>query len=547
MITMILLVSVIVLGSGYIFYGRFLDRQFNIDPARRPPSQTEYDGIDRVPAHPAVLLGHHFSSIAGAGPIVGPIIAAAAFGWLPALLWILIGSIFIGGVHDYASLVASIRHHAHSIAEITKNYVNPLAYKLMLLFIWLCLVYVITVFTDMTAGTFVQNGGVATSSLLFIILAIGFGYNVVHTKMAVWKSSVIFIPLVFAVIWIGQLIPIQPDAMAWIPGLSPAKIWSLILIIYCFAASITPVWILLQPRDYLSSYLLYASILIGFIGILFGGLTLSYPAFIGWDVAGVGSLFPILFITIACGACSGFHSLIASGTSSKQLSSEKDARLIGYGAMLIEALVAIIALSTLMILPWGSASAGKPPLEIFSRGIGHFMNLLGIPVQVGYAFGLLSLSTFILTSLDSGTRIGRYVVEEFFDLKIKGSRYPATLISLILPTILLLITLHDEKGNPIPVWKAIWPVFGSTNQLLAGIALLVILIWLKKTNRRWWYIAFPLVFMIGMTVWSLFILLQQSQLPIIHTIAIILLILTAILVIESIRTILKPDLPKTTT
>ncbi len=533
MLVVILLIAVAAFIAAYIFYGRFLTKRYELDDSHPTPSHTDYDGVDRVPAKNAVLLGHHFSSIAGAGPVVGPIIASVAFGWLPALLWILFGAVLIGGVHDFSTLVASIRHKARSIAEIAKEYMSPLAYNLFLLFIWLALVYVLTVFADMTAGTFVDNGGVATTSILFIALAIGFGASVYRLKISVLKASLVFVPLVFFSVWLGQQIPISKDIVPKIIGNDPAKTWDIFLIIYCFIASTTPVWILLQPRDYLSSFLLYASVIGGFVGILLGGFPIQFPSFINWSDEQLGGLFPILFITIACGACSGFHAIVASGTTSKQINKESDAKLIGYGAMLIEGLVAVIAISTVAMLAKDSELAGKAPLVIYGTGMSKFLAVFGISEQMGYSFGLLALSTFILTTLDTATRLGRYVFEEFFHLKNVKWRYASTFATLILPAIFVLITLKDTSGNPIPAWKAIWPVFGATNQLLAGLVLLVIAVWLKKTGKKAGFVLVPMLFMNIMTIWALVLLLNQYRFTLIGIIAGILLLLAIVLIVEA--------------
>ncbi len=537
MLFYILLIAIVLFALAFRFYGRFLEREFSVNNDNKTPSHSDYDGIDRVPAPKAVLLGHHFSSIAGAGPIVGPIIAAVAFGWLPALIWIVLGSIFIGGVHDFSSLMASIRHKARSIAEIAREHMSPLAYKLFLSFIWLTLVYVLTVFTDLTATTFVEDGGVATSSMLFIVLAIGFGIFLYRLKIPLLWSSLVFVPLMFLATWIGHIIPLNAEAVSSFTGADAAKFWSVLLIVYAFIASTTPVWILLQPRDYLSSYLLYASVLGGFVGILFGGYTVQYTAFAGWYAPALGALFPVLFITVACGACSGFHAVVASGTSSKQLDQEKDARPISYGAMLIEGVVAVIALSTVAMLPNGDPLAGKVPLVIYGTGIGNFFATLGIPHKLGFSFGLLALSTFILTTLDTATRLGRYIFEEFFNLKGTSTRYLSTLATLFMPLVFVLITLKDVHGNPLPVWKAIWPVFGATNQLLAGLTLLVILVWLKKTGRKTFYVIGPMIFMNVMTVWALIQLIMQYRLTTIGAIAMVLFVLAAILMVEAVRTL----------
>ncbi len=539
MLITILFTAVIAFLLAYVFYGRFLVKRYELDNNRPTPSHTDYDGIDRVPAHKMILLGHHFASIAGAAPIVGPIIAGLVFGWIPVLLWIVLGSIFVGGVIDFSALTASIRHNARSIAEIAKQYMSPVAYKLLLAFIWLTLVYVLTVFADLTAITFVDNGGVATSSLLFIALAVVFGLAINKWKIPILQASLIFVPLVFVAVWLGQLIPISADIMPQIIAGEPKKTWALILIVYCFFASTTPVWILLQPRDYLSSYLLYASVLTGFVGIILGGYAIHYPAFTTWSVPQTGTLFPILFITVACGACSGFHSIVASGTSSKQLNKETDAQAIGYGGMLLEGVVAVIALSTVIMLPKGNELTGKDPLVIYGTGIAKFLSVLGIPEKLGFSFGLLALSAFILTTLDTATRLGRYIFEELLDLKGSCSRYVSTLATLALPTIFVLINLKDPNGNPIPAWRAIWPVFGTSNQLLAGLVALVIAVWLKKTGRKLGFILGPVFFMNIVTVWALVLLLRQYRFSVIGIIAAILLLLAVVLIIEAYKTVRK--------
>jgi len=539
MLVAILLIAVLAFALAYAVYGRFLARRYELDDTRPTPSHTDYDGIDRVPAHKAVLLGHHFSSIAGAAPIVGPIIASLAFGWLPVVLWIILGSIFIGAVIDFSSLVASIRHNARSIAEVARQYMSPVAYRLLLAFIWLTLVYVLTVFADLTATTFTDDGGVATSSLMFIVLAIFFGLAINKMKIPLLRASLIFVPLVFLAIWAGQKIPISADLIPEIIAGEPKKTWALILILYCFLASTTPVWILLQPRDYLSSYLLYASVISGFVGILIGGFTIQYPAFTAWNVPATGTLFPILFITVACGACSGFHSIVASGTSSKQLNKESDGKAIGYGGMLLEGLVAVIALATVIMLPKGDQLTLKAPLVIYGRGIASFLSAMGIPENLGFSFGLLALSAFILTTLDTATRLGRYIFEELFNLKGKSSRYISTFATLTLPAIFVLINLKDARGNLIPAWKAIWPVFGACNQLLAGLVALVIAVWLKKTGRRFGFIIGPVLFMNTVTVWALVLLLRNYRFSAVGIIAAVLLLLALVLIVEAFRTFKK--------
>jgi carbon starvation protein len=535
MLTVIFLFAVTAFAAAYLIYGRFLTRFFDIDNARPTPAHTEYDGVDRVPANPAILLGHHFSSIAGAGPIIGPVLAALAFGWLPVLLWVVAGSILIGGVHDFATLVVSIRHRARSIAEIARQEMSPLSYRLFLSFIWLTLVYILIVFLDLTAATFVMDGAVATASMLFIVLAVAFGLCVYHLGLTVGFASAIFVPLVFGAVWAGESFPLSAGMVPAPLGGDPGKTWNVLLVIYCLAASTMPVWVLLQPRDYLSSFLLYASVLAGFVGILLGGIPVRYPAFLAWSAPELGALFPILFITVACGACSGFHSIVASGTSSKQLDRESDAKLIGYGGMLIEGVVAVIALATVMMLPLGDPLGVKAPLVVYGTGIGKFVSVFGVPERIGYSFGILALSTFILTTLDTATRLGRYIFEEFFGLSGTKARYGSTLATLFIPSIFVLITLRDARGNPVPAWKVIWPAFGATNQLLAALTLLVITLWLKKGGKRTVIVLVPMVFMIVMTVWALALLIGQYGCTIIGAIAAVLLVMAFLLVWETMK------------
>jgi carbon starvation protein len=319
--------------------------------------------------------------------------------------------------------------------------------------------------------------------------------------------------------------------------------WNVILIIYAFIAAISPVWVLLQPRDYLSSFLLYASLLGAFIGIIFGGFSFQYPAFTTWSDIDRGTLFPILFITIACGACSGFHSIVASGTTSKQLNCETDARKIGYGAMLIEGLVAVIALFTVAMLVRNDELIKQAPLVVFGTGMGNFLNIMGIPFEVGMSFGILAVSTFLLTTLDTSTRLARYILEELLNISNPSFRYLSTVATLVLPVIFTFITLYDAQGNPIPAWKAVWPVFGSTNQLLAGLALLVVYVWQKRKGKKTIFILIPMVFMLSMTLWALVQLIYQSGFTSIGIISAILLVLAVILVVEAVRIVFFRPIP----
>ncbi len=527
---LLIAIGVVLFVIGYRVYGAFLDRQFGIDPDRKTPAYTHYDGLDYMPARTPVLMGHHFSSIAGAGPIVGPIIAVAFFGWLPAVLWIVLGSIFIGGVHDYSSLVVSIRHKAKSIAQVAKRMMSPVAHKLYLTFIWFTMIYVLTVFVDLTADSFVQDGGVASSSLMYIMLAVLLGLSVYRMNLSLGKASLVFVPLVFLAIYVGQLVPMgTPPAL--VHG-EPKTTWTVILLFYCFVASITPVWILLQPRDYLSAYLLLACIIGGVAGIALGGYPLDTKAYLGFS-ANLGYLFPALFITIACGACSGFHSIVASGTTAKQLNNERSARPVAYGSMLFEGLLALIAVGAIVVA--GGALAGNSPAQVFASGMGIFVGSFGIPRALGTSFGLLAVSTFLLTTLDTGTRLGRYIFEEFFDRWGMKWHLIATAATLALPLWFALTEFKDAQGQVIPAWRAIWPIFGATNQLLGALALLTVGVWLKRTGRRTVFVIVPMVFMFAVTLLALVMLFFKNEIIVVRVLSAFLFALAVVLIVEALK------------
>ncbi len=528
----IFIVSVILFVFAYIKYGKFLRNKFNLDNKRGTPSHLMYDGVDYVPTPRVVLLGHHFSSIAGAGPIVGPIIASVAFGWLPALLWVLIGSIFVGGVHDFSALIASIRHKGRSIADIANEHLSKKARRLFLIFVWLALIYIIIVFTDLTSQTFVQDGGVASSSIMYIFLALLFGFVLYKLKVKLIDSSLIFVPLVFVIIFIGQYFPIDLSNISFL-SLTPAKEWSIILLIYCGIASILPVWMLLQPRDYLSSYLLYVCVLFGAIGIILGCEKIKYPIYTSFKSDSLGLLFPMLFITVACGAISGFHSLVASGTSSKQIDKEEDALVIGYGGMLLEGVVAVIAISTVVMLSIKDELTMQQPLIIFASGMGKFFSVVGLNERFGIHFGLLALSAFVLTTLDTATRIGRYVFQEFFSITGGKARFFATIATITIPFIMIFIDFKDKAGNVIPAWKVIWPLFGSTNQLLGALSLLIVFVWLSKLFIPNRFILIPMFFMLIVTLLSLYFQIKKFGLTGIGGIAILLFALAIFLIYEA--------------
>ncbi|MDD5454833.1 MAG: carbon starvation protein A [Candidatus Ratteibacteria bacterium] len=536
-LTLLFLAAVFFLLAGYIFYGRMLGRIYELNDKKTTPAHTFKDGVDHIPTDKTVLLGHHFSSIAGAGPIIGPI-SGAMFGWLPVLLWIIIGSIFLGGVHDFSSLVSSIRNKAMSLGELIKNLMGRRGKLLFLIFSWLTLVLVIAVFLELTKTTFVQDPGVATSSTLYILLAVAFGILLYKVKTPLLYTTIICLVFLFAFIYVGQKFPLAKSEKFWVYALAS----------YCFLASILPVWFLLQPRDYLSSFLLYASAIGGFIGIIIGGYKITYPTYTAFNINGV-YLYPILFVTVACGAISGFHSLVSSGTTSKQLNKESDAKIIGYGGMIIEGLVAVISLATVMIISKERyAELIANPLAIYANGMGMFLNKLGLPLQFGENFAILALSTFILTTLDTAARIGRYTLSELLGehLVIFKNKYFSTLVTISAALFLVLAKSYDLQGNLIPAWKIIWPVFGSSNQLLASLALLSATLYLISKKKRCLITLLPLLFMLPMTIFALLLIAVKNlhtQTPnhIMGFSAIILIILALLLTIESITSIYRKE------
>lgn len=502
MISTIVLASLAILGLAYIIYGRFLDRQVQPDDTQTTPANQINDGIDYVPARASLLLGQHFSAISAAGPIVGPILAGIWFGWLPALLWIILGAIFIGGVHDYLSLFASIRHKAASIGEIVRQQMSPMTHIFFLLFIWLTLLYVIVAFTDITAQTFKAvseetafGPAVAASSILYLALAIIMGL-LLRLNLSLRVLTAIFLPLVLFTVWLGPHLP--ASILTFLGGIS-TKQWGVFLLVYCFIASVIPMWLLLQPRGYLGGWLLYLTILVGLIGALFGGFKTQYPAI---NLSGLHSalngklMFPFLFITIACGACSGFHAIVSSGTTSRQLNRESDARPIGYGTMLLEGVVAVIALATVMMLPGGSTELAMDPNLVYARGLSNYLGLLGISFNVAFPFALLAFSTFVYDTLDVSTRLARYVLEELMGWKGLWGGCAAALISLLVPLAFLL--LSKEKA-----YLLAWPIFGTSNQMLASLTLLALSTWLIHIGKKAYYVILPMIFMVGMTMTAL--------------------------------------------
>ncbi|MDR2883964.1 MAG: hypothetical protein LBV09_02525 [Deferribacteraceae bacterium] len=553
-------ISAVVLGVAYLTYGKFLSKKvFQTDNDNPGPAVTMEDGKDFVSAKRGMLMGQHFSAIAAAGPINGPILAATMFGWLPALLWVVLGSIFVGGVHDYGSLVASVRNKAKSITDVIRIYVSRRAWILFMVFIWIALVYVLVAFTDITASAFVGNvtlesgevvkgGAIASSSIMYLILPMIMGLLIRFGGLKEWLAALIFLPLVGVAIWAGQFIPVS---LPFAEIITQQKAWGVLILIYCLVASITPMWLILQPRGAVGGYFLYAALFFAAIGIAFGGYTVNYPAFVTPPAATSfwTPMFPVLFITIACGACSGFHALISSGTTSKQLSCEVDAKPVAYGTMLLEGMVGVVSIACVMILTTNSELISKAPNFVYASALGDFMQLIGIPATFGISFGLMAFTTFVYDTLDVCTRLGRYIVQEITGLKGKTGAFISTFVTAGAPAFFIFQTSTDAAGKPIPVWRMFWNTFGASNQLLAALALIGISIWLMKTrkNTKVWLVSFiPAVFMLIMSNWALvaavydgFVLGKGNK--VIPVVSVVLIVLSLFVAIETFTVMFRKE------
>jgi carbon starvation protein len=575
----IVLASAAILTVAYWTYGPILSRLLQLNPHAKTPAHELRDDVDYQPLEPNALLSQHFSAIAAAGPIVGPILAGVMFGWLPALIWILVGSIFIGGVHDMSALVASIRHKARSIAEVVRDHMSRRAFLLFLTFVWLALVYIIVAFTDITAASFVgvqelENGekvtgaGIASSSLMYLALPIIMGLLLRYTKLSIGWATVIFLPLVGVSIWAGQHVPF--DLTAILRTFNPSaddklahKTWDVILLGYCCIASVVPMWLLLQPRGHLGGYFLYVALFGGAIGLVISSATgtesIQYTPFVGWQSATGETLFPILFITIACGACSGFHSLIASGTTSKQLRVETDARLIGYGAMLLEGMVAVLSLCCVMRLATGSPLLTGSPNLIYAKGIGSFLQTLGVAAPLAVSFALMAFTTFVYDTLDVCTRLGRYIIQELTGWHDARGKWLGTILTAGAPVFFVTSTVTDASGKVVPLWRVFWQLFGASNQLLAALTLLGVTVWLWRTRKATWVwlvAGLPTVWMYTMSTWALgrMIAAQLNDITtkpsvptityVLFSISSLLVLLAALMLVEAIRALL-PSRPST--
>ena len=505
---LMMVIAIVVLGGAYLLYGRYLQKKWGIDPNAKTPAYELQDGVDYVPADTNVVFGHQFASIAGAGPINGPI-QAAIFGWLPVLLWILIGGVFFGAVQDFAAMYASVKNKGRTIGYIIEEYIGRLGKKLFLLFTWLFCILVVAAFADVVAGTFngfvadesgvvskvAANGAVATTSVLFILEAVVLGMILKYAKFNKWVNTAIAIVMLVAAVALGLQFPVYLSR----------DVWHLIIFAYVLIACVTPVWALLQPRDYLNSYLLIFMIVGAVIGVFVSNPSCNLKAFTGFNVDGQ-YLFPILFVTIACGAVSGFHSLVSSGTASKQIKNEKNMLPVSFGAMLMESMLAVIALIAVASFAKGEAASQglTTQPQIFAGAIANFLSAIGLPHSLVYTLITLAVSAFALTSLDSVARVGRLSFQEFFIdenvndnnknsfMKIVTNKYFATILTLVFAYLLAKVGYAE-----------IWPLFGSANQLLSVLALVACAVFLKKTKRQGIMLWVPMVFMMAVTFTAL--------------------------------------------
>ncbi len=561
----LLIISVAVLLAGYVLYGRWLCKQWGVGELDKPtPAHALEDGIDYVPAKAPILMGHHFSSIAGAGPITGPI-GAAGFGWLACTLWILIGGIFFGGVHDFGALFASVRHDGKSIGEIISTNMSKRAKMLFLIFAYLTLILVVAAFASIVAGTFgatfteagevdlvasEANARVAMVSLLFIAIAIVFGFLVYRRNAPMSVASVIGVIAIVAIIAVGMNfhpIYLSKDAWMWICG------------IYIAIASVTPVWILLQPRDYLSSFLLYAMLALAVVAVVLARPDMSSMATVATTNPSGMPIFPVLFTTIACGAISGFHSLVSSGTTSKQLDKEADAKPIAYGGMLLECVLAILTLCAVAYAySWNAANPDSQltgATAIFGGGLAHMIDdTIPGTYSILYTLLVLTYSAFCLTSLDTATRLARFMFQEFWLDSSKGETpenvtgYKKVLSNMYVSTAITVVlgVLLGLNG-----YEKIWALFGSANQLLAGLGLLAVATWLGNIGKNNKMFLLPMGFMIIVTICSLLVN-TKNQIAVISAggadwgpyvqaiLGILLVVLAVILAIEGCVTIAHP-------
>ena len=510
----IVLIGIVCLGAGYLLYGRWLANKWGLDPKAKTPAFTHEDGEDYVPSSKFTVFSHQFSSIEGAGPVTGPILASV-FGWVPVLLWLIVGGLFFGAVQDFGALYASVKNEGKSMGMIIEKYIGKTGRKLFMLFCWLFTLLVIAAFTDMVAGTFVAKGvegmtektanadaSAASISMLFIVVAIIFGLvqkSIVKAgkKMNEWVKAIVAIVLLVAMFAVGMALPIYATKSAWI----------YIIMAYLFLASVMPMWLLMQPRDYMTTFMLLGMIIGAVLGVVVAHPSMNLNAFNGFTLGSGASkqmLFPTLFVTIACGAVSGFHSLVSSGTSSKTISNEKDMPMVGYGAMVVESLLGIVALVVVGAVAVNGTKPAGTPFAIFSTGVAGFLEKLGVPVHVATVFMTMCVSALALTSLDSVARIGRMSFQELF---YGDSTDPATMtpVQRVLTNkyFATVITLFFGYLLTLGGYNNVWPLFGSANQLLAAMVLIAIAVFLKTTGRTGWTLYAPMFIMLAVTFTAL--------------------------------------------
>lgn len=497
----IMMIAIVALAVGYFGYARWLEKTWGIDPARPTPAVEKNDGKDFSPASRWTVFAHQFTSITGAGPVTGPIIAAM-FGWAPALLWMIVGGIFFGAVQDFAALYASVKNGGKSVGMIIESYVGRTGRQLFLLFCWLFTLLVIAAFCDMVANTFngfakdgatiMPNAAAASISLLYMFVAVGFGFYLKYVKPTAGVQLVVGIVLMVAMVAAGISFPVYADA----------ETWRYVVFAYLFAASVMPMWALKQPRDYLSMFLLIGMILAAVIGVCIQNPSINMPAFAGFTVKGL-DLFPILFVTIACGAVSGFHSLVSSGTSSKMISSENDMRLVGYGSMCVEVVLGVVSLIVVCAAATNGVLPAGTPFQTFSGSVAAFLTeIFGVPHQIAACILTMCVSALALTSVDAVARIGRMSLQELF-MPEPGKEKTAVQKLFTNTVFATCLTLIAGYALCMAGYMSVWPLFGSANQLLSALVLTGLAVFLKSTGRKGWMLYAPMTIMFAVTMTAL--------------------------------------------
>ena len=497
----IMMIAIVALAFGYFGYARWLEKTWGIDPNRPTPAVEKNDGKDFTPASRWVVFAHQFTSITGAGPVTGPIIAAM-FGWAPALLWMIIGGIFFGAVQDFSALYASVKNGGKSVGMIIESYVGRTGRQLFLLFCWLFTLLVIAAFCDMVANTFngyakdgtqvMPNAAAASISLLYMFVAVLFGLYLKYRKPSSGVQFVVGVVLMVAMVTAGIYLPVYADA----------ETWRYVVFAYLFAASVMPMWLLKQPRDYLSMFLLIGMIIAGVIGVFIQNPSINMPAFTGFTVNNL-DLFPILFVTIACGAVSGFHSLVSSGTSSKMISNEKDMRMVGYGSMCLEVVLGVVALIVVCAAATDGVLPSGTPFQTFSGSVAAFLTeIFGVPQQVAACILTMCVSALALTAVDAVARIGRMSLQELFTPE-PGKEKTAVQKLFTNTVFSTCLTLIAGYALCMAGYMSVWPLFGSANQLLSALVLTGMAVYLKSTGRKGWMLYAPMTIMFVVTMTAL--------------------------------------------